>query len=214
MEHVLAEAALPVDQTVILIPTLRLWTSTLWCNRVWTSQKRWHRHIYHICRLLSLLLVSWAHELQAMLYFSNSVVISCFPAALTVLIASLHIVKQAYICFKWFRFVQLRNLAASVRFEVPGEHGGLWGSWYHPWIILPSRPKPMCYPRKTINSEMPGKCQAQCAAQKKRSQIDIATCILQSNELLILVSLLTFTIVITLLERAAYRQPHTHTSTP
>lgn len=38
--------------------------------------------------------------------------------------------------------------------------------------------------------------------QTKQSEIDTATCIPQANELLLLVSLFTFTIVITLLKRA------------
>lgn len=41
-----------------------------------------------------------------------------------------------------------------------------------------------------------------CVEQNKQRKIDTATCIPQANELLLLVSVFTFTIVITLLKRA------------
>lgn len=54
-----------------------------------------------------------------------------------------------------------------------------------------------------------------CVEQNKQRKIDTATCIPQANELLLLVSVLTFTIVITLLKKgrrhaATYTNAHTY----
>ncbi len=53
-----------------------------------------------------------------------------------------------------------------------------------------------------------------CVEQNKQPKIDTAMCIPQANELLLLVSVFTFSIVITLLKRARIpAATHTHTCT-
>lgn len=125
-------------------------------------------------------------------------VISRFPAAASVLIASLLLSLHLYffngltLCF-----VKLRNLAASVSRGVRQ--------------VLAVRVviSFCCHAKRCVisgnnkqrgASEMSGS--RKCVEQNKQRKIDTATCIPQANELLLLVSVFTFTIVITLLKRA------------
>lgn len=115
----------------------------------------------------------------------------------------------------------MRYLAASLRFKIPSEQRCLAGTVPAVRVLISFLSHFAVTTKHCVISgdnkqqgarKMSGS--GKCVEQNKQRNIDTATCIPQANELLLLVSVFTFTIVITLLKRAripAVTQTHTYT---
>lgn len=133
---------------------------------------------------------------------------SSFPAAPSVLIASLFVVGKFW-NGSIFCFVQLGNLAASVTFKNPSEQGCLAGTVLAVRVLISFLNHLAVTAEHCVISgndkqggvgEMSGS--GERVEPNKQPSIDAATCTAQANELLRLLSVLTFTTAITLLQTA------------